>query len=134
MRYRTTKCPYCGNVIEDNVAYAKEKIGPPISQCPECGNSYATGMKYWQDMTGSERFGYILRSILLFPYTLFLYTLAFTLVPFLILSFLVDMDMVFERYFSLIVAYVVLAALTVTGLYIRGEIMRIKQKKNNENL
>jgi len=55
LRYRTTKCPFCGYKLEDQVSSAKELIGPPLVKCPSCHHLIKTGMKYWKDFSSNEK-------------------------------------------------------------------------------
>ena len=92
-RYRTTKCPYCGYILESMSISAKELIGKPLETCPSCQKQYRTGMKYWKDMNGGEKSWYIVRSILLFPYTLILYAAMWTFIPLGLISWIFDVDL-----------------------------------------
>ena len=92
-RYRTTKCPYCGYILENMSIHAKELIGNPLETCPSCQRQYRTGMKYWKDMNGGEKSWYIVRSILLFPYTIIFYAAMWTFIPLGLISWIFDVDL-----------------------------------------
>jgi uncharacterized C2H2 Zn-finger protein len=58
MIYTTTRCPHCGQLVEQSAGYDDDlnrRIGPPIASCPSCGKSYQTGRKYWAQMTAAEQ-------------------------------------------------------------------------------
>ena len=52
--YLTTKCPYCGYILEDRTGYPKELIGSPFETCPSCKRQYKTGKNFWKNMDIGE--------------------------------------------------------------------------------
>ena len=134
MRYRTTKCPYCGFKVEDRATHAKELIGPPLAMCPSCHHPIKTGMKYWPDMAGGEKTWSIFRSILLFPYTILFYTLMFCIVPGLILAIFVDMGEFIDEHTDLIMWYAGIVAVGLIIMCLRRLVTQIGLRPKSDEI
>ena len=124
--YRTTKCPYCGFILEDSTIYAKELIGPPLETCPSCKRQYKTGMKYWKDMDGGEKSWYILRSIGLFPMSIGFPIFLLTIIPGIILKMIFGVE--FDNDF--VVGYIIFIAIVLSIGYIFSIISSTKETEN----
>jgi len=134
MRYRTTKCPFCGFKLEDRATYAKELIGPPVAKCPSCHHPIKTGMKYWPAMSGGEKAWFVLRSLLLFPYTIAMYTIMFCIVPYILIAIFADADEFIDKHSELAGWYAGIVAVGLTVVFIRGMASRVTLRPENEDI
>lgn len=113
--YRTTKCPYCGFVLQFMSRSGKRRIGPPTKTCPSCNKQYKTGMKYWKDMDGNEKFEYyfielvrMVSAIVIMPLlALFLLSISSKIFDF-------SLDLFFKDYTNYLILAVILIAILTT--------------------
>lgn len=123
----TTKCPHCGHVLEKS-PYAKEVIGPPRVRCPACRGIIYTLMKFWPDMSPSEKTWYLLRMIVLVPWTILVRTFMLLFLPYLALEVIGRADTFLERHSFAVGCYVIIVVLGLSSYFIYGAIERTRRR------
>ena len=114
--------------------HAKELIGPPIAKCPSCHIPFKTGMKYWPEMSVSEKTWYVLRDIALLPYTIFFYAFIFCFIPAVIIEIFADWGEFYDKHFSLAMCYAAIVAVGLVVFYIREMITKIGLRPQSDEI
>ena len=117
MRYRTSKCPYCGYILEYHAHTVKDEIGPPELPCPSCKNYYRTGAKYWSDFSSSEKNKYWIKTVFISIYSGFMYAIGITIVIVLIDEIILQIGLM-NAYFKAIVYLFIISWITMILLII----------------
>jgi len=130
MRYRTSKCPYCGFILENNVNTVKDNIGPPELPCPSCKNLYRTGAKYWADFTSSEKRKYWIKLIFSGTYTGIMYAIGVTIVIILIDEIIFHSD-IFNTHLTILGYLFIISLIATILLVIRRQIGLMSYTKND---
>jgi DNA-directed RNA polymerase subunit RPC12/RpoP len=67
MQYRTSKCPYCGSMLESMTPTGlddfTDQFGDPIITCSNCGGKIRTGRQFWDVMLPFDKFMSVVRAV-----------------------------------------------------------------------